>query len=104
VDHLQGVEVTIGCPTDADRKERETLLEAARRAGIREGLSEHPFSHVREEPLLAAKTLPTFTDLAAGRYLVIDIGGGSTDIAIVDYPGLGQPISAIAAAGARFCG
>ncbi|MCZ2109400.1 MAG: Hsp70 family protein [Dehalococcoidia bacterium] len=42
--------------------------------------------------------------LPKGRYLIIDIGGGSTDLAVISVSDSGKPIEVLASAGERFLG
>lgn len=72
--------VVIGVPLDITEVERRAVEDAVRSAGARE-------VHVVEEPMAAAigARMPINEALAS---LVVDIGGGTTDIAVISLSGI----------------
>ncbi|MBI5229697.1 MAG: rod shape-determining protein [Candidatus Magasanikbacteria bacterium] len=72
--------VVIGVPLDITEVERKAVEDAVRSAGARE-------VHIVEEPMAAAigARLPINEAIAS---LVVDIGGGTTDIAVISLSGV----------------
>jgi rod shape-determining protein MreB len=77
---LLGPRVVIGVPSGITSVETRAVRDAARSAGARE-------VHVMEEPMAAAIGIDLPIHEASGS-MVIDIGGGTTDIGIVAFGGL----------------
>jgi rod shape-determining protein MreB and related proteins len=76
---LSNPRVLICAPGEASQVERRALEDAAGRAGAR-------YVDVVEEPLAAA--IGAGFDIQSGRvFMLVDIGGGTTDIAILGYGG-----------------
>ncbi len=88
------------CPVDWGLSARKMMASAV---GTGFGRSIGPGA-LREEPVLAAKTLRIASGLQEGRYLVIDIGGGSTDLVIIDVRSAGSGIEVLASEGDRWLG
>ena len=76
---LSNPRVLICAPGEASQVERRALEDAAGRAGAR-------YVDVVEEPLAAA--IGAGFDIQSGRvFMLVDIGGGTTDVAILGYGG-----------------
>ena len=72
--------VVIGVPSDVTEVERRAVLDAVMNAGARE-------AYLIEEPMAAAIGARLPVQEAAGN-MVVDIGGGTTDIAIISLGGV----------------
>ncbi len=72
--------LVVGVPSSITNVERRAVRDAARNAGARE-------VHIVEEPMAAAIgiKLPVFDPVGS---MVIDIGGGTTDIAVISLGGI----------------
>jgi len=77
---LLGPRVVIGVPSGTTNVERRAVRDAAKSAGARE-------VHVIEEPMAAALGIRLPVDEPVGS-MVVDIGGGTTDIAIISLGGI----------------
>src|SRR5581483_3019201 len=78
-----GVDTPIVIATQASRE----ATNAADFVGPAEAILRAPIEIVegrREAELAATAVARTFPDLATGRYLVVDVGGGSTELITVD--------------------
>lgn len=74
-----GPRVVVGIPPGVTNVERQAVKDATKTAGARE-------VYLVEEPMLAAIGIGLAVDNPAG-HMVIDIGGGTTDVAIVALQG-----------------
>jgi rod shape-determining protein MreB len=77
---LLGPRVVIGVPSGITNVERRAVRDAARGAGARE-------VHIVEEPVAAALGIRLPVSDPVGN-MVIDVGGGTTDIAIISLDGI----------------
>jgi rod shape-determining protein MreB len=77
---LLGPKVVIGVPYGVTNVERRAVRDAAKNAGARE-------VHIIEEPMSAAIGIRLPIREATGS-MIIDIGGGTTDIAIISLGGI----------------
>ncbi len=77
---LFGPRVVIGVPSDTTNVERRAVRDAAQSAGARE-------VHLVEEPVAAAIGIRLPIHDPSGN-MVVDIGGGTTDIAIMSLSGI----------------
>lgn len=77
---LLGPKVVIGVPSGITNVERRAVRDAARGAGARE-------VHIVEEPMAAALGIRLPVGDPVGN-MVIDMGGGTTDIAIISLNGI----------------
>jgi len=77
---LLGPRVAVGVPSGITSVEVRAVRDAARAAGARE-------VHIIEEPMAAAIGIELPVHLPAGN-MIIDIGGGTTDIGIISLGGL----------------
>lgn len=77
---VAGPRVVVGVPSNITNVERRAVRDAARNAGAREVL-------VVEEPMAAAIGMMLPLDEPVGN-MVVDIGGGNTDIAIISLGGI----------------
>lgn len=75
-----GPRVVVGVPSGITNVEQRAVRDAARSAGARE-------VHIIEEPLAAAIGIRLPINDAAGN-MIIDIGGGTSDIALISLEGL----------------
>src|SRR5437588_3638177 len=78
--HVARPRVILGIPSGVTEVERRAVLDAATSAGARE-------AHLVEEPMAAAigAGLPI---QEAGGSMVIDIGGGTTEVAVISLGGM----------------
>jgi rod shape-determining protein MreB len=79
---ILGPRVVIGVPTGITNVEQRAVRDAARNAGARE-------VHLIEEPIAASLGIRLPVHEAAGN-MIIDIGGGTTDIALISLDGIVQ--------------
>jgi rod shape-determining protein MreB and related proteins len=77
---LLGPKVVVGVPYGVTNVERRAVRDAARNAGARE-------VHIIEEPMAAAIGVRLPVREATGS-MIIDIGGGTTDIAVISLGGI----------------
>jgi rod shape-determining protein MreB len=77
---LLGPKVVVGVPYGVTNVERRAVRDAARNAGARE-------VHIIEEPMAAAIGVRLPVRDATGS-MIIDIGGGTTDIAVISLGGI----------------
>ncbi len=77
---LLGPRVVIGVPYGVTNVERRAVRDAAKNAGARE-------VHIIEEPMAAAIGIRLPVKDATGS-MIIDIGGGTTDIAVISLGGI----------------
>lgn len=77
---LFGPRVVIGVPYGTTNVERRAVRDAAKNAGARE-------VHVVEQPMAAALGIRLPVDDASGS-MVVDIGGGTTDITVISLGGV----------------
>jgi len=77
---LLGPRVVIGVPSGVTNVEARAVRDAARNAGARE-------VHVIEEPMAAAIGMDLPVNSPSGS-MVIDIGGGTTDVAVISLGGI----------------
>jgi rod shape-determining protein MreB len=77
---MLGPKVVIGVPYGVTNVERRAVRDAARNAGARE-------VHIIEEPMSAAIGIRLPVREATGS-MIIDIGGGTTDIAVISLGGI----------------
>lgn len=77
---VAGPRVVVGVPSNITNVERRAVRDAARNAGAREVL-------VVEEPMAAAIGMRLPLDKPVGN-MVVDIGGGNTDIAVISLGGI----------------
>ena len=77
---LLGPRVVIGVPYGITNVERRAVRDAAHNAGARD-------VHIIEEPVAAALGMQLPIDLPVGS-MVVDIGGGTTDIAVISLDGI----------------
>ncbi|NUQ71154.1 MAG: rod shape-determining protein [Chthonomonadales bacterium] len=77
---LSGPRVVVGIPSGVTEVERRAVIEATRKAGARE-------AYVIEEPMAAAigAELP-ITDATGS--MIVDIGGGTTEVAVISLKGI----------------
>lgn len=75
-----GPRVVIGVPTGITNVEQRAVRDAARNAGARE-------VYIVEEPMAAAIGIDLPISEASGN-MIVDIGGGTTDIALISLEGL----------------
>lgn len=77
---LLGPRVVIGVPSGVTNVERRAVRDAARNAGARE-------VHVIEEPMAAAIgiRIPVYEPVGS---MIVDVGGGTTDIAVISLGGV----------------
>ena len=73
-------EVMVSVPAGVSSTERRAVVEAATKAGARE-------AYVVKEPILAAIGAGIPTPEARG-HMIVDIGGGTTDIAVISLGGI----------------
>lgn len=78
--HLFKPEVLISVPAGVTSAERRAVIEAAHKAGARQ-------AYVVKEPILAAIGAGISIQEPGGQ-MVIDIGGGTTDVAIISMGGI----------------
>jgi rod shape-determining protein MreB len=72
--------VVMGVPTGITEVEKRAVIEAAEQAGARE-------VHLVAEPMAAA--IGTGLDVKGkDAHMIVDIGGGTTDIAVINYGGI----------------
>ncbi len=77
---LLGPKVVVGVPYGVTNVERRAVRDAARNAGARE-------VHIVEEPMAAAIGIRLPVREATGS-MIVDIGGGTTDIAVISLGGI----------------
>lgn len=75
-----GLEIIISVPSSATAVERRAVMDAAKAAGGRK-------IHIIEEPVAAALGCGLEVFQAKG-HLIVDIGGGKTEISVVSYGGV----------------
>ncbi len=82
---IVGMQLMLCLPLCVSMVERKALQEAARGAGVRE-------AKVMEEPMAAAlgAHLPIYEPLGS---MIVDIGGGTTDIAVISLGGIAASAS-----------
>ena len=78
-------EVMVSVPTGVTSTERRAVVEAAIRAGARN-------AYVVKEPILAAIGAGIPIHEAMG-HMVVDIGGGTTDVAVISLSGIVSSVS-----------
>ena len=83
-------EVVVSVPAGVTSTERRSVVEAAMRAGAKA-------AHVIKEPILAAIGAGVPIHEPTG-YMIVDIGGGTTDVAVISLGGI------VAAASAKVAG
>ena len=71
--HVSHPRMVLGIPSGVTEVERRAVIDAATSAGAREA---HPI----EEPMAAA--------IGAGRSMIVDIGGGTTEVAVISLGGI----------------
>jgi len=77
---MLGPKVVVGVPYGVTNVERRAVRDAARNAGARE-------VHIIEEPMAAAIGIRLPVREATGS-MIVDIGGGTTDIAVISLGGI----------------
>ena len=77
---MLGPKVVVGVPYGVTNVERRAVRDAARNAGARE-------VHIIEEPMAAAIGIRLPVREATGS-MIVDIGGGTTDIAVISLSGI----------------
>lgn len=77
---ILGPKVVVGVPYGVTNVERRAVRDAARNAGARE-------VHIIEEPMAAAIGIRLPVREATGS-MIVDIGGGTTDIAVISLGGI----------------
>lgn len=77
--------VVVGCPSGVTEVERRAIIEAVMRAGARE-------AHLIEEPKAAAIGAGLPVTEATGS-MIVDIGGGTTEVAVISLGGIVSSIS-----------
>ena len=73
-------EVLISVPAGVTSTERRAVIEAAMKAGAKR-------AHVVKEPILAAIGADILIEEAGG-HMIVDIGGGTTDVAVISLGGI----------------
>jgi len=73
-------EVLISVPAGVTSTERRAVIEAAMKAGAKK-------AHVVKEPILAAIGADILIEEAGG-HMIVDIGGGTTDVAVISLGGI----------------
>ncbi|HKW73032.1 MAG TPA: rod shape-determining protein [Candidatus Dormibacteraeota bacterium] len=78
--HVSHPRVVVGVPSGVTEVEKRAVIDAATTAGARE-------AHLMEEPMAAAigAGLPIQT---AGGSMIVDIGGGTTEVAVISLGGV----------------
>ncbi|MBU1557612.1 rod shape-determining protein [Patescibacteria group bacterium] len=73
-------DVLVSVPAGVTSTERRAVIEAAMKAGARR-------AHVVKEPILAAIGAGILIEEAGG-HMIVDIGGGTTDVAVISLGGI----------------
>lgn len=103
---LGALEVRLGCPALWLGHQRQTLADAAQRAGVNADVD-----NMIDEPIAAGvdwiwEGVVSETEPRVGRLLVVDIGGGTTDVALmqIEFDGRRPEIKVLACRGADLAG
>lgn len=98
IDQLE-VATNLGCTPRFQLDARTLLRDVARRAGLQVSLAS-----LIEEPVAAAYEVMLSGMVSNGRVLIVDMGGGTLDIAVVKISGVGQSFELFASGGYNHAG